>query len=348
MAADISLPFTLEGAEVDVTVSIGIALWGQDEDGESLMRRADAAMYRAKSVGGGVVCTGEDAEDHVTGANLHGDLRRAIMERNPALHLNFQPIVCLENGRVVRLEALARWHHPRLGPVSPLDFVAVAERHGLIWRLTELLADQAVAGIRLLAERGLAVPTAFNVSAPCVGDDLVELVRTTLQRHGVPPELLCVEITETATTADNAASIRALQALRSLGVTVSLDDFGAGYSNLARLGVLPIDHIKLDRSLIEDLGDSSSAAAVIRFAVALAEQMGTTVVAEGIEKVAQAEELRALGCHHGQGFLYWRPAPIETIAAVLERQVMPIPSQHAAALITVAHGRADAVVAGEL
>jgi EAL domain-containing protein (putative c-di-GMP-specific phosphodiesterase class I) len=256
---------------------------------------------------------------------LEQDLRRAI-ERDQ-LRLHFQPIVELSTGRIVSLEALVRWAHPTRGLVGPADFIPLAEETGFIRRIGRWVLEQAcrtakgwpsVAG----APDGLSV--SVNLSArEFARADLVDEVAAILAATGLPASRLEIEITESSVMDRSEAAVRALAALRAIGVRLVLDDFGTGYSSLAYLRLLPLDTIKVDRTFVAGLGagssgpDGSIAAAVI----SLAHGLGIGVVAEGIETAEQAAALIALGCDSGQGYLYSPAVPAEELAGLLGDQL---------------------------
>ncbi len=285
---------------------------------EALMRRADLAMYRAKDSGRGQVAeydgelraaaalSGERArEDH----RLERRLRAAIDTRQIALH--YQPVVELPAGRVTGVEALARWTDDELGQVPPDRFVPVAERTGLIVELGRHVLRTACAQAAAWARDGdddLVV--SVNVSPVELGrSDFLQMVRDTLREAGLPPRLLCLELTETAAVEDLDQTVATLTALRRDGVRVALDDFGTGHSSLTLLRTLPLDVVKIDRSFVAGVAATAQDAMLVRMVIDTAHALGLRVCAEGIEDRDQARQLAALGCDAAQGWHFGRPEP---------------------------------------
>ncbi|HEX7167056.1 MAG TPA: EAL domain-containing protein, partial [Acidimicrobiales bacterium] len=316
-------PFSLGEHEAFVTVSVGVAIsTDADDEASSLIRDADAAMYRAKERGRAraeVFDRGMRAEA-IARLETENDLRRAI-ERDE-LRVFYQPAVDVASGEMVGCEALVRWDHPEKGLVSPASFIPLAEETGLIGRLTEWVLEEAC---RQLAEWNatLSLPTDFNVainlSAREVSEPgLVETIAAVIARHNIDPPQLSLEITETALLQDIDAALGALARLRRLGVTVALDDFGTGYSSLSYLRRLPVDVLKIDRSFVARLGDDGKDRAVVAGMIDLAHALNLTVIAEGVETSAQLHELRLLGCDAAQGWFLARPQPGPAIGSLLE------------------------------
>jgi diguanylate cyclase (GGDEF)-like protein/PAS domain S-box-containing protein len=323
-------PLDLEGTQVTVTTSIGIAR-GRENDGPmEVLRNADVAMYSAKQLGKETYAffAHDMHQAAILRLEVEAELRLAL-EREE-LRLVYQPIVDLRNDGPVGFEALIRWAHPRRGPVGPNVFIPIAESTGLIvpigrWVLHQA-CRQAVAWNRERAERGDQPPLAMsvNVSARQLRDGprLVEDVRTALGVTGLPPAHLQLEITETLIMSDADATLTTLSALSALGVKLAIDDFGTGYSSLSYLERFPVDVLKIDKTFVDRLAgatpDSPLPAAIIR----LGRTLGLRVVAEGIETAAQAHCLVSLGCEFGQGFLFARPRPASEIevAPAVERE----------------------------
>ena len=321
----ISEPISLAGTEAVVTASVGI-VWpdeAADEDGvevESIVRDADIALYQAKRLGKNRAQT--FAEHLRDGAQrrigITAALRRAIDADNGEITVHYQPIVDLSDGRLVGLEALARWCHPEMGPIAPVDFIPVAEETGLITPLARLILRRAlepVGGWRCLpgAER---IFVAVNMSALDLGEPLLaDHVAEVLEDHGLPGEALHLELTESAVMADPVQALGMLDALKALGPSIAIDDFGTGYSSLAYLHRLPVDTIKIDREFVADLDDESTA--LVEAIVALAGALGIPVVAEGVETIEQADILGRLGVPLAQGYLFSRPVPREEVDALV-------------------------------
>ncbi len=310
----VAKPIALAEGEVFVTASVGIALSGGElETPETLLRNADAAMYRAKDRGRArAELFQTDALDSAvrhlrTGNELHRALERG------ELRLHYQPIVSLEDGRVSGFEALLRWDHPTRGLVMPDDFVALAEETGLVvpigsWALEEACRQAAawhVAGAPLsisvnLSPRQLAEPT------------LLEDVSRVLHATGIDPGALWLEITENTLMRDAESAVRTLTALRSLGVHLAVDDFGTGYSSMSYLKRFPVQALKVDRTFVDGIGREPEDTAICTAVVSLAHALGLRAVAEGVETPEQLAELRTLGCELAQGFLFGKPAPAES------------------------------------
>jgi diguanylate cyclase (GGDEF)-like protein len=310
-------PFRVRGVLLDIEPSIGVALMPHHaEDVDTLLQRADVAMYQAKH-GHTRVAT----YDQVTDANsverlsLLTELRAALGEAG-GLHLAYQPTVELATGEVVGVEALVRWDHPVRGLISPGDFVPLAERTGLIAPLTQHVLGLALAQCRSWLDAGLRIPIAVNLSARNLAEaDLPARVLAALAEHGVPPELLTLEITESAVMDDPARAELILHRLVGHGVRIALDDFGTGYSSMVSLTRLPLAWLKIDRSFVSKLTQGGSAAVIVTTSIRLAHDLGLRVVAEGVETGDQLEQLRDRGCDVVQGYLLARPMAPEQIPA---------------------------------
>jgi len=312
-------PYQLPGREVRLSCSIGIVLYPDHGSRARLIARADAAMLAAKRAGGNMHCFFDpdmehDAQDVI---DLQRDLRRAI-ETRTGLELHYQPKVDGRGGHVTGAEALLRWHHPERGMVSPGVFVPIAERFGLIGSLGQWVIDEACRQMRVWQDAGQAMHIAINLSVHQLRQsDLVERVRASLQRHGVPAEQLTFEITESAAMEDPQASLRLFERLAQVGVSLAIDDFGTGYSSLAYLSKLPASQLKIDRCFVQDVDRDDDARAIVCAVIKLSHALGLTVVAEGVETASQLEILRRLGCDELQGFLFARPMPARHLQAWL-------------------------------
>ena len=315
-------PIQVQGRELFVTGSIGIALFPQDgQDALSLQRHADLAMYRAKAAGKNTFELFTPALTAVAleRLNLEHALRRALESaQHPALQLDpnqtlglelhYQPQVDLR-GQVVAVEALLRWNHPQLGPIPPVRFIPVAEDCGLIVALGEWVLSHACHQVMRWREQGLnCVPVAVNVSPIQFSrSDFVQTVRRTLQTSGLEASFLELELTEGIVMQDLEATSQKLFALREMGVSVSIDDFGTGYSSLKYLQRLPIDCLKIDRSFVLEINHEFGSQSLVRTIILLARELGLKVVAEGVETHAQFDVVRALECDRVQGYLFARP-----------------------------------------
>ena len=313
----VSGPIAIGDTEVVVTASVGMAVAEEVTDPDELLQHADAAMYLAKSRGRG---KSEFFEDRLRGLahdrlSRENDLRRAVAEGQ--LRLVYQPIVTVEGGVLTGVEALVRWDHPTDGELLPSDFIPLAEETGLVVDVGAWVLDEAC---RQAAEWNRAgrfsgpVRVAVNLSAHQLSvPGIVALVEEALRRHGLPPDQLVLEVTETAVMADVALSRQVLTSLRAQGVHLSVDDFGTGYSSLAYLRRFPVESLKIDREFVSGLGASAYDASIVAAVIALGRALGMSVVAEGVESPLQLAALRALGCDAAQGFLLSPPVRPEDL-----------------------------------
>jgi diguanylate cyclase (GGDEF)-like protein len=325
-------PVVLGQREFDQRFSVGVAFHPADgTDAAALIRAADMAMYRVKKAGGNDSGFFDAAMDRAAQARLRmeNDLRAAIHERRIVLH--YQPRVDSRSGRIVGLEALARWGHPERGLIAPDRFIGLAEECGLIDELGWLVADEACRQLAAWRAGGLRPPrVGVNVSGQQLGSGaLVPSLSAALARWQLEPGCLEIEVTETALVRDSESGGRQLQAARALGVQVAIDDFGTGYSSLAYLTRLPSDTLKVDRAFVVELERGDRAAeAVVRSIIGIARDLGKAVVAEGVESMAQVRALEALGCHVIQGFVYARPLPAEAVTRLLAEGGILQPAVH--------------------
>jgi diguanylate cyclase (GGDEF)-like protein/PAS domain S-box-containing protein len=309
--------------EHSVSLSIGVVLVADLETmtPSDVLRDADAAMYRAKATGKGRI----ELFDDVMRARLverlaiEASLRRAIALGE--LRVFFQPIIAVEERKIVSIEALLRWEHPRRGLLEPRCFMHVAESSGLIVPIGDWAIEQAcrqAVGWRDQRPSGARIPVSVNVSArELARPDFAGEIGRILAVTGLEPELLALEFTETAVLEDPVVSEPALRALKAIGVRLILDDFGTGFSSLGQLRRMPIDALKIDRSLVGGLGREGEDPALVDAIVRLAGALGVGVSAEGVETHAQLSRLRVLGCSHAQGDLFACPAPVGEVAALL-------------------------------
>ncbi len=323
----IARPFRLDGQEMHATTSIGIATGPADgKDPGQLLRAADMALYRAKAEGRNAFrfYAAEMSAQVEARKALECDLRRAL-ERGE-LTLEFQPQFEFAAGRIVGAEALARWRHPRLGPVPPAEFIPLAERSGLIVPLGAWVLQEACRQTRFWRDAGLPhLPVAVNLSlAQCRSGDLAESTRRVLLASGLEPCALELEVTESLFLSPGNGHLNDLRRLHMQGVRVSIDDFGTGYSSLGRLRQLPVDQIKIDQSFVAGLGHSADAEAIVCAVIRLGRSLGLRVVAEGVETGAQCAFLRAEGCDAAQGFHIARPLPPSEFAALLRESTVTI------------------------
>src|SRR5437588_5158538 len=317
--------FGVEGRDMTVTASIGIVTTASASGAtaDSLLRDADAAMYRAKE-------RGRDRIESFQGGmralalerlEVEADLRRAL-ERGE-LRVFYQPIVRLSGAAMLGVEALVRWEHPERGLVLPAEFIPVAEETGLIGPLGAFVLNescqQVAAWNRANPERA-PLSVAVNLSARQMSAaDLTRLVLTALNESGIEPGLLCLEITESVLMEDVGASRNVLQSLKELGVRLGIDDFGTGYSSLLYLRRFPVDFLKVDRSFVSGLGQNSEDGAIVAGVLGLAHALGVEAIAEGVEQPEQADKLAGLGCELAQGFLWSKALAPDELETTFER-----------------------------
>lgn len=310
----ITEPIDLDGAEIVLYASIGIALGGGvDEGPATLIRNADAAMYRAKEDGLSrwLVFDQDMHRRAVDRLDKEVTLRRSV--EAGAFTLHYQPIVRGADGALAGYEALIRWNHPQRGIVSPDEFIGLAEETGLIGLIGAWVLEEAcIAACKWQPEGRDSVPPimSVNVSAKqLLGSGLLTTVAAVLDRTGLAPERLWLELTESALIHDVDATVASLRSLRELGVKLAVDDFGTGYTTLGNLKNFPLDIIKIDRSFVSGLGPDRSDTAIVTAVIQLGHALGLVVTAEGIETAEQQRQLRALDCDYLQGFHLGRPAP---------------------------------------
>ena len=318
-------PFVLAGKEIFTSISIGIAMSNTAyEEPEDLLRDADTAMYRAKSLGKArfEVFDADMRASVMARLQLETDMRRAL-ERHEFRNV-YQPIVALDSGRIVGFEALMRWQHPTRGMIGPEEFIFVAEETGLIrdlgwWSLRE--ACRQMSTWRTRSKAYLDLTMSVNVSAkqllqPHLVDEMSKLLRET----ALPPEALKLEITESAVMADPAAAAEMLQHIKSLGVRLAIDDFGTGYSSLSYLHRFPLDTLKIDRSFISGAAEGSEGMEIARTIMPMAKNLRLDVVAEGVETIEQVGLLRRLQCKYAQGYYFSKPLAPEEVPPLLAEE----------------------------
>ncbi len=326
--AKLDQPFVLEGKEVFVTCSIGIALHPLDSAAAGdLLRYADSAMYQAKRAGGRTYRFYSKAltRDATTRLALESALRYAI-EREE-LELHYQPKVSFGTNEVIGSEALLRWHKPGIGSIPPSKFVPIAEETGLIselgkWVLREACRAAAEwnAGNAGSAGRAAAHVVSVNLSArQFQSDDLVSVIEQTLKETGCRPEYLELEITESLLLVESDAVLAALSAFRALGLSIAIDDFGTGYSSLSYLGRFPIDTLKIDKSFVQEIAAHGRHTELVKAIISIGHCLGLQIVAEGVETIQQAQFLAANHCEFAQGFLYSKPLSKSDMASFPRR-----------------------------
>jgi EAL domain-containing protein (putative c-di-GMP-specific phosphodiesterase class I) len=306
----LSSPFRLARFEVGIECAIGVAMVGEEQtSGEEMVRNAQFSLKRAKSTGRVEVHHPGEAACARYKLDLETELRRAIDQGD--LRLAYQPIVDLAANRLTGFEALARWTHATRGVIDPGEFIPVAEEAGLIVPLGRWALDSALATLaKWDALAGTTVPLTMNVNVSAIQlarDDVPGVIAAALATHGIDGSRLTIELTESAIVQDPERTTKALQALKALNVKVAMDDFGTGYSSLSYLRRLPIDSLKIDRSFVSGMLADRDKVAIVRAVLSLADALGKTTTAEGVETIELSQTLAALGCSHGQGYFYAAP-----------------------------------------
>ena len=319
----ISEPVTVGGAEVVVTMSVGIAVASSEDDiASDLLRDADAAMYRAKRDGGAQALLFDDKMRDEAQQRLatEVELRRALTQGE--LRLHYQPVVDLRTGVITGVEALLRWEHPTRGLVLPSEIIPIAEETGLIVAIGEWALEQACYQL-LRWQRGfprrVPLTMAVNLSGVQLGHSaFVGRAGDIIAKSGVDVGTLVLEITETVLMRDASQALYVLDALKAFGMGLSIDDFGTGYSSLSYLKRFPVDLLKIDRSFVDGLGTDPDDLAIVQAIIALAGSLGMSTVAEGVETQTQLDTLRRIGCDSAQGFLLGRPVDAAQLSELLE------------------------------
>jgi diguanylate cyclase (GGDEF)-like protein len=323
---ELTLPFDLNGYEVFISTSIGIALstTGYDQP-EEILRDADTVMYRAKALGKARYEV-FDKDMHaraVTLLQLENDLRRSLERQE--LQVHYQPVVSLKTGRINGFEALVRWQHPHRGLVSPVEFIPIAEETGLIIPIGYWVLCEACRQISAWQEYYQASPLTISVNfsgKQFSQPDLIKQIDQILQETGLDGKSLKLEITESVLI-ENAESAAAMFLhLKSLGVQVHIDDFGTGYSSLSYLHRFPIDGLKIDRSFVSRMGVNNENSEIVKTIMTMAHNLGMSVIAEGIETAEQLTQLRALQCEYGQGYFFSKPLKPEAAAAFIAKEAL--------------------------
>lgn len=309
-------PFRIRQQDISVGASVGIAITPDDtRDAAELLTFADLAMYGSKKAGKARYrfFDKQVREKMMHDTRIEAELRQALDRHELCLH--FQPKFGLLDRALRGVEALVRWQHPLRGTLAPGEFIEIAERNGLMAALGRQVVAMAITQCRQWLDEGMTINVAVNVSPSQFADPgFVGDVLSALAQAGVPAPMLSIEITESMAMTDFAMTIQRLEQLRSAGVLVALDDFGVGFSNLSQLSRLPLDTLKVDRSLVKGLGRDGKSEAIIRAIIGMAHALSCKVVAEGIETAQQIEFLRKTGCDLGQGFHFARPMPAAALA----------------------------------
>jgi diguanylate cyclase (GGDEF)-like protein len=311
----IARPCAFDHREISVTASIGLAVYPQHGAVQALIHHAGVAARAAKAAGG---ATHSLFDPHMVAssreqAELQRDLRLAISQRQ--LELYYQPKVHAPSGQITGAEALLRWNHPERGMISPGVFIPLAERSGIIQALGDWVIDEACRQVRQWRDGGLRMRVAINLSAHQLRHaELPQRVAAALRRHQINPDLLTCEITESVAMEDTSATAKAFADLAAMGVDISIDDFGSGYSSLAYLRKLPANELKIDRGFVLDLESSAEARKIAETVVRLAQSLNLKVVAEGVENDEQYRILREFGCDQLQGYLFAKPMSAKALA----------------------------------
>jgi diguanylate cyclase (GGDEF)-like protein len=318
---DLAQPLIIGDSVLTIPASAGIAVTrGEDTALDDLMREADLALYQAKAEGKGIARRFDPAEFAAVEQRRREEaqLRRAL--DNSEFEVHYQPIVDLNGERTVGVEALIRWRHPERGLLPPASFLDLAESMGMLPQLGGWVLEEACRQAAIWQQQTPGFELNVNLSASQLGNpNLTAEVRDVLMRTGLAPELLVLELTETVALTDLGESARVLSALKTLGVRIALDDFGTGFSSLSHLGALPVDVVKIDRSFVQAMQESSGAS-VAEAVLQIARTFNLAPVAEGVEDATQASRLRELECAQAQGYHFARPMPATELTALLTRE----------------------------
>ncbi len=319
--AEFDTPFTADDVSLVLGADIGVALYPDHAPtADLLLQRADAATYRARQEGSGIEVYAAETDPYAPRRlALAADLREAL-ERDE-VDVYVQPKISLSDGMVVGAEALVRWTHPRLGPLSPDQFIPAAEHTGVIRQLTLYVVRGALAQCRTWRDAGLDLSISVNLSGRNLFDShLVEDIGEAIADAGVPASALTLELTESTVMGETHRSMAVLEGLRRLGLQLSVDDFGTGYSSLTHLRSLPVSELKIDKSFVMTMTVNDQDAVIVRTLVDLGRSLGLKTVAEGVESPDAQTMLREYGCDEGQGYLFSRPIPAEQFTLWLARQ----------------------------
>lgn len=324
-------PFIVDGHELYVSVSIGIAMYPQDGTAmDSLIKNADVAMYHVKGQGknGYQFYSNDMHEPYFHNLSLDTGIHKAL--ENHEFDLVYQPQINLKSGEIVGVEALLRWQHPEHGNISPSEFIPFAEESGLIVEIEEWVLRTALAERKRWSDMGLHnIRMSINMSARHLAEkNIVQDITSILKEYGLPGDCLEIEITENAIMDDMDSVIRKLNELTEYGIMIAIDDFGTGYSSLSYLHKLPIQTLKIDRTFLNESRYSRDDNTIVNTIVAMAKGLELNVIAEGVETQSQLEYLRKMGCNEAQGFLFGKPLPPDVIAQLLVQEPYAAQSGH--------------------
>ncbi len=320
-----SQPILLAEGAVRTSACLGVATSTKGDTPSSLLRDAESAMLRAKQDGPGTVSFFLLEQRLAEQRRYQIDQSLHDAARLGQLHLVFQPVVDIATGWLRACEVLLRWTHPDLGVVSPVEFISVAEDNGLIGPIGTWVLEQSIAQLGQWRASGIAAPDfriSVNVSGQQLHADLPVLIGRLLDEHGVPPEALMIELTETAILSASSETNETLRTLREMGTSLVLDDFGTGFSSLSHLQRARFDCVKIDRSFVDGVADEGTDRSIVSAILALASALDISVVAEGVETIEQADILKTLGCRLGQGYLFDRPLQVEHFTSRLARPTL--------------------------
>jgi diguanylate cyclase (GGDEF)-like protein len=310
-------PYDIGLHNVWTSASIGISLYPQDgQSSQLLMKHADLAMYHVKrQKRGSIQFFHEELNEKMAErAQFEHELHQAVERKEFALC--YQPKVEIASSRVTGVEALLRWHHPRLGLIAAEQFIAAASEHRLMVPIGEWVVGTACEQVRQWLDAGIdarATPVAINITIPELQPAFPGMIRTMLKKHGIPPSCLQLEITESLLVRDLERVSTVLQEISDSGVTIAIDDFGTGYSSLSLLKTLPIDILKVDQSFVRDLSEEPGETAIVSAIISMARALALRVVAEGVENETQLDLLKTLGCDEYQGYLFCEPLPADEL-----------------------------------
>jgi EAL domain-containing protein (putative c-di-GMP-specific phosphodiesterase class I) len=314
-------PFVIEEIPLDISATIGVALWpDHSDDAQFLIQRAEVAMFLGKKFGDGCYVYNPDQDPYNTRRlMIVGELRHAIDHDQLVLH--YQPKIDLQSNRLIGVEALVRWQHPKYGFMPPDQFIPLAEQTGLIKPLTRWVLNEALRQVGLWRKAGCTIGVAVNLSARNLQDiELVAEIEQLLRKWEVEPRLLKLEITESTFMANLLIAAEVLVSLNNMGIEISIDDFGTGHSSLAYLKKLPTQELKIDKSFIKDIGTDYHDVHIVQSIINLGHNVGMTVIAEGVENQETSDRLKDLGCDAIQGFHISRPIPADKLLAWIKNR----------------------------